>query len=181
MTENQLQQEPWIQTFTGKQFFWRSPRVEDINIEDIAHALSMLCRFNGHCTQFYSVAEHSVHVSHKVPPGLELAGLLHDASEAYFSDLPSPVKRVLPDVQEIEANLHRVICEKFGLAEEDLDGIKDADVRMLFTEKAVTMEPISIPWPGETEHEPYPDVTLACWTPDEAKQKFLERFEELTT
>jgi|APSaa5957512535_1039671.scaffolds.fasta_scaffold61886_2 uncharacterized protein len=180
MTTNSSSDEPWIQTYVGKKFFWRSPRVEDIDIVDIAHALSMLCRFNGHCKQFYSVAEHCVHVSHVTPPGIEFAGLLHDASEAYFSDLPSPIKRKLPDVQAIEDKLHQVICKKFGLAEPDLDDVKGADARMLFTEKAVLMEPIGTPWPGEAEYKPFPNVTLECWAPDVAKRKFLERFEELT-
>jgi len=85
----------WIQTISGRKFPLAEPDPNQIDIEDIAHALSMLCRFNGHCTQFYSVAEHSMHVSHEISNDLALAGLLHDAAEAYLGDVPSPLKKEL--------------------------------------------------------------------------------------
>ena len=78
----------WLQTYTGIQFWPLDPRPEEIDIQDIAHALSLLCRFNGHCQRFYSVAEHSVHVSTILAPEFGLWGLLHDAAEAYLSDIP---------------------------------------------------------------------------------------------
>ena len=95
---------PWIQTHLGIQFIVLEPRFENIHIGDIAHALSMNCRFNGHCKDFYSVAEHSVHVSRILDddPNLALWGLLHDASEAYITDLPRPVKNAMPQFEEIE-------------------------------------------------------------------------------
>ncbi|MBF0612521.1 MAG: hypothetical protein HQL55_15470, partial [Magnetococcales bacterium] len=77
----------WIQTFTGRQFWPLAPVLEHIHVQDIAHALSLLCRFNGHCQKFYSVAEHSLHVATILPPELAGWGLLHDASEAYLADL----------------------------------------------------------------------------------------------
>ena len=83
----------WIQTFTGRAFYVLDPRPEDVDIEDIAHALSMQCRFAGHCREFYSVAQHSVTASWLVPPEDALWGLLHDAAEAYVVDLPRPIKR----------------------------------------------------------------------------------------
>ena len=58
----------WMQTYTGRQFWPIDPRANEVHIEDIAHALSMMCRYNGHCRTFYSVAEHSVLVSQHVPP-----------------------------------------------------------------------------------------------------------------
>jgi uncharacterized protein len=96
----------WIQTYTGKQFWPLSPLPEDIVIEDIAHALSMQCRFGGHVRTFYSVAQHSVHVSLLVEPQYALWGLLHDAAEAYLVDLPRPIKKFSEMgllYQEIEA------------------------------------------------------------------------------
>jgi uncharacterized protein len=85
----------WIQTVTGKQFWPMDAQPEEVDIEDIAHALSLPCRFNGHCKQFYSVAEHSIHVSRVVSNENAARGLLHDAAEAYLSYIPQPVKREL--------------------------------------------------------------------------------------
>ena len=82
----------YLSTYTGKKFYPYDPRPEQICIEDIAHGLSMLCRFAGQCRFFFSVAEHSIAVAHLLPANLKLFGLLHDASEAYLVDLPRPVK-----------------------------------------------------------------------------------------
>lgn len=89
---------PWIQTVSGKRFYLLDPRPEMICLEDIAHALGQLCRFTGHTRSFLSVAEHSVTVSHLLKPfgpAAELAGLLHDAAEAYIGDVNNPLKVAL--------------------------------------------------------------------------------------
>jgi hypothetical protein len=86
----------WIQTYSGRQFWPLDPRVEDVHLEDIAHALSNVCRYTGHVREFYSVAEHSVHVSWSCEPEDALWGLLHDASEAYLADMARPVKQNMP-------------------------------------------------------------------------------------
>jgi hypothetical protein len=84
----------WQQTFTGRQFWPCDPRPEDVCLEDIAHHLALMCRFGGACRVFYSVAEHSVRVAELVwdrtngDREAALAGLLHDASEAYLVDIP---------------------------------------------------------------------------------------------
>lgn len=104
-----------IRTFTGKYFNVFEPTLEMICIEDIAHSLSNQCRFGGHLPVFYSVAEHSLFCSRLVvSPKYCLAALLHDASEAYFIDIPSPVKKRLSNYKEIENNLMSLIAEKFG-------------------------------------------------------------------
>ena len=100
-------------TYTGRQFFPLTPRQEDIDIEDIAHSLSRLCRFNGHCKSFYSVAEHSYRISYIVPPEFALWGLLHDAGEAYLSDLPRPIKHQIPEFIEIEERLLKDITKVY--------------------------------------------------------------------
>ena len=92
----------YLSTYTGKKFYPYDPRPEQICIEDIAHGLSMLCRFAGQCRFFFSVAEHSIAVAHLLPANLKLFGLLHDASEAYLADLPRPVKAGLPEYRAIE-------------------------------------------------------------------------------
>lgn len=103
----------WIQTFTGRQFWPLNPRAEDVCIEDIAHALSMKCRYTGHCRQFYSVAQHSV-----IMTELSLSphwALMHDAAEAYMPDVARPVKRLIPQLKDVEDGLLKVIAEAFSL------------------------------------------------------------------
>lgn len=83
----------WITTFTGKRFYQTSPHRDSVCIEDIAHALSMLCRFTGHCREFYSVAEHSIRVAYELQSQQRIHGLLHDAHEAYLGDTSGPLKK----------------------------------------------------------------------------------------
>jgi hypothetical protein len=121
----------YLSTYTGKKFYPYDPRPEQICIEDIAHGLSMLCRFAGQCRFFFSVAEHSIAVAHLLPANLKLFGLLHDASEAYLADLPRPVKAGLPEYRAIETNVERVIAEKFELPFPMPPEVKAADQALL--------------------------------------------------
>lgn len=130
--------EPWIETFTGKRFNFLNPKEEDLDILDIAHSLSMQCRYTGHSNIFYSVAEHSVAVSDYLfvaykDKQLALAGLLHDAAEAYLSDIASPIKQYLTGYQELEDNLNKAIASKFNIDLQDFR-IKIADIKLLSTE-----------------------------------------------
>lgn len=102
-----------IRTYTGISINVFDPKLEDICIEDIAHALSNQCRFSGHTVRFYSVAEHSVRCAEMIDKKHALTALLHDASEAYLVDLPTPIKRVMPEYREAEVNMMRIIAEKF--------------------------------------------------------------------
>ena len=169
----------WMQTFTGKQFWPMDPRVDEVCIADIAHALSMQCRYAGHCTEFYSVAEHSVRVSWIVPAPCAMWGLLHDASEAYLVDLPRPIKRysALGDrYREIEERLMLVIAARFGLGDQEPSEVKDADDVMLMTEKRDLMPNSPAKW-RETS-EPLASVILP-WAPAIAEQRFMHRYEHL--
>jgi uncharacterized protein len=118
----------YLEVFSGGRFYPLDPREDEIHIEDIAHALALTCRFSGHTRTFYSVAEHSVRVSHAVEihaqrEGCEndreiaLWGLLHDASEAYLNDIPRPLKRapIFWIYRVVEANLTGCILKKFGI------------------------------------------------------------------
>ncbi|ABK43796.1 conserved hypothetical protein [Magnetococcus marinus MC-1] len=167
----------WIQTFAGKQFWPMDARPGEVDIQDIAHALSMLCRFNGHCNRFYSVAEHSVHLSRVVEPQHALWGLLHDAAEAYVSDVPRPVKQHVEQFKEIESQLMAVVADCFGLHPEQPREVKKADMQLLATEKVALMKPEPAPWPGLVQG--LDGVEIHGWSPSEAKQAFLDRFAEL--
>lgn len=154
-----------IRTFTGKMINVFDPDPELICIEDIAHALSNLCRFGGHTRRFYSVAEHSVEVAKEVTIYHQMAGLLHDASEAYLIDLPSPVKYFIQKYQEYEQNLMLTIAEKFGFQYPLSSEVTKADKEMLQVEWAELM-----------------DYDLAMNTykplnPEEAEYQFLNFFE----
>jgi len=142
----------WIQTFTGIAFYPLDPRVEDIDILDIAHALSNMCRFTGHTKVFYSVAEHSCRVAEILPRELKLWGLLHDASEAYLVDLPRPLKRhtSLGSIyRSIEDTLMLTICNKFGLPPQMPKEVSIADDTLLATEARDLLGPRPIPWKNE--------------------------------
>lgn len=167
---------PWLQTYSGQAFDILAPTTSTIRIEDIAHALSNLCRFAGHVRTFYSVGEHSVRASH-IPQSRDLqrAALMHDAAEAYIVDIPSPLKPLLTGYREIEQRIESVIAEKFGV---NLGHplIRDLDLIMLATEKRDLMGPEARPW-GDLP-DPLPEK-IEPWTPIQAEQRFLLRFREL--
>jgi len=169
----------WIQTYTGVAFYPLDPRLEDFRIEDIAHSLSLQCRFTGHCREFYSVAEHSVRLSYIVPPAAALWGLMHDASEAYLMDLARPIKRYSALgalYKEIEIGLMASICEAFHLQPDEPLSVGLADRVMLVTEKRDLLGPEPQAW---THHDTPLEETIKPWPPVEAKARFLSRFAEL--
>jgi uncharacterized protein len=171
----------WMQTFTGLQFWPTDPRVEEVEITDIAHALSLQCRFAGHCTRFYSVAQHSVIASMIVPECDRLWALLHDAAEAYLVDLPRLVKRYsgMGDLyRTIEERLKIVICARFGLDSSEPASVRAADDILLMTEKRDLMPNSPAKW-RETA-EPL-KVHICPWTPSHAERMFLKRFRKLTS
>jgi uncharacterized protein len=170
-----LQRGEWIQTHSRKKFFPLTPRPEDVCIEDIAHALSNLCRFTGHTREFYSVAQHSVLVSEVCPFEHALHGLLHDGSEAYISDLARPVKYsdLMTPYRNAEKHLQRIVYEAFYLDPEEPASVKRADDRLVVTERRDLLgEPIE-PW--ITTAAPLPDRIIA-WSPKTAKRIFLDRY-----
>lgn len=129
--------ENWIETVSGVQFHFLDPSPEEIKITDIAHSLGNCCRFVGQCRQFYSVAEHSWHVARLLegtPLRVQLAGLLHDASEAYITDMASPVKQHLPEYRAMEDIVQGAIFKKYGLEYPMHQAIKWADLCMLSNE-----------------------------------------------
>lgn len=170
----------WIQTYLGRQFFPLRPRHEDIEIVDIAHALSNLCRYGGHTEWFYSVAQHCVHVSEVVPPEFALYGLLHDASEAYLIDVPRPIKHSegFSSYRAAEANLEQVIYERFGLDGNVPNCIKTADNQLLRTEQRDLMKPAPAAW--QDLRVGALDMLIIPLLPQGAKSLYLNRFHKLT-
>lgn len=174
-----------IMTYTKKMFDPLRPDAELIDIEDIAHALSMLCRANGHFKSFYSVAQHSINCMKEARARgysgrIQLACLLHDASEAYLSDVTRPVKAELPRYKEIEAPLQETIWNKWlgePLTEEERKQVFDIDDAILAHEFLNLM--------GEIITDQIPEIhsvpQFAFTGFDPAKQQFLRLFNQLTT
>lgn len=167
----------FIETFTGKAFYPLDPRPEEIALEDIAHALSMICRFNGHAKFFYSVAQHSINVQkHLLLQGfgtkIQLAGLFHDASEAYLEDIVKPLKPFWKEYGKFEKQLENMIFEKFGISpnENTMELVKDADNDLLALEARTLMQCKN--WnPIRVHHSIYIPILEA--TPREAEEGFL--------
>lgn len=160
-----------VATFTGGRIEPLHPRQEDIHIEDIARGLANGCRWNGQC-RFYSVAEHSVLVSYIVPT---LEALMHDASEAYLTDMARPVKTRSP-LGELYLKYERLseiaIAKRFNLQYPWDEQIKAADYAMGFAEaKQLVPHLGALLDPVEVDTPP-----LEMWTPDQAYAAFLARF-----
>lgn len=171
----------WMQTFSGRAVYPLDLREEDIALIDIAHSLSMQCRYNGHSTQFYSIAEHSVHIAKALmadfnDPELAMAGLMHDASESYLTDIARPVKPFLSNYKEFEEQAEATIVKKYKLIKMTDPRVKEYDNRILVDEKSVLMvrppKEWSIPAMGI-------GIVIHAWSPLEAKNEFLACFVEL--
>lgn len=124
----------WITTHSGLNFDYQNPIIDSICIEDIAKGLSHECRYTGQLDRFYSVAQHSVECSYVVADKFKLEALLHDAVEAYCKDIPSPLKKLLPDYRLVEDKVDQVIRQKFNLPLTISPEVKQADLILLATE-----------------------------------------------
>jgi hypothetical protein len=158
---------PSIRTASGGRFYLCDPDPAELDVEVIAHSLSKLCRYTGHTSSHYSVAQHCVVVSRIVPRDLAMAGLMHDASEAYIGDISRPLKIVLEDlapgiVPGIENAIHAAVAERFGFLYPHDPLVKDADNVALATEL-----------PAPLEGRLYP------WSDTIAESAFIRRFQEL--
>lgn len=167
----------WMQTATGKQFWPVDPRAEEIDIQDIAHALSNMCRYAGHCTNFYSVAQHSVLVSRALPDKLRLWGLLHDASEAYVVDIPRPLKPSLEGYKAIEDRVMDAVCDAFGLPHGMPPEVKRVDNAILMDEMTQIMSAPPADW---NLPEPALGIQIEPWSPETARRVFLAEFSALS-
>lgn len=170
---------PTIQTHSGIYFNFLEPHKSEFTIDDIAHALAHICRFTGHTREFYSVAQHSVHVSYLVPSEDALAGLLHDAHEAFVGDVASPLKHLLPEYKLIEERAEQAVRSRYGLPTTLPASVKHADLLMLATERHFLMPDTgSEHWALIDGLEPALK-RLVPVAPETARHLFLARYREL--
>lgn len=141
----------YITTFTGKHFDPVNPDMSQVDIIDIAHALSLICRGNGHVQTFFSVGQHCINAAREAAARgyskrLVLACLLHDAGEAYMSDVPRPLKAAMPEYVQIENRLLDLIYEKYlgsVLTEEEAALVKTIDDDLLYYDLRVLLNELS--------------------------------------
>lgn len=165
-----------IMLASGNYFNLDDPENSRIDLFDIAHALSHICRFTGHVTGFYSVAEHSVLCSHLVPRKHAMAALMHDAAEAVLGDMASPLKAMMPEYRALESRVEATIMPRFGISLPMNPWIKHADQLMLAAEFTQAMN--NPDWWLEHMH-PVQQPKLLFWSPDDARSAFLARHEEV--
>lgn len=175
-----------LRTFTGRRFYPLKPKIEDVSIFDIAHALSNLCRFAGHVHEFYSVAQHSYLVSVEIMRTGDVEGakwgLLHDAAEAYLVDVPSPLKRMAgfgDGYRAAEKKLLRVIARRLGL-----QGMIEPEIVRHFDHVLLCTEQRDLYGERETPYTPSYDVPMlegriVGWSPMLAEEMFLGQFMRL--
>lgn len=183
MDRKQAVESAWIQTYSNKKFHILAPRREEICVEDIAHALSMQCRYTGHCRWHYSVAQHAYLASLFVAAPFAYEALHHDDSEAYICDMNRPMKHFTAAGEaylEVEDVIQTTINAIFGLPYDMSPEVKEADTRMLYAEKAVLMPPMEWgeDWGIGTEN-PAP-VAVKRWSPLYAEMMYLWRHYQLT-
>lgn len=163
---------------SGHYFDYLDPENSMICAQDIAWGLANTCRFGGQSLHYYSVAQHSVLVSHLVPPEHAQAGLMHDAAEAYVGDIVGPLKQLLPDYKAIEDRIEKVVAARFGLSVPWDPAIKHADLRALRTEQRDLTAGRADNWNGLDQYQPADEV-IQPLLPADAALLFLNRFAEL--
>ena len=167
-----------IKLLSGGWFDFIDFHLSEYSIEDIAHNLSRICRFNGATKKHYSVAQHSVIVSHVVPEKYAMSGLLHDSAESFIGDMSSPLKQLQPTFKKLEIDIERYMFGKMGIPFPMHSSIKLADLQVLAAEIR-DLQPHASDWAGVIDIEPYPKKIIA-WNTDKAYNEFMKRYEELT-
>lgn len=177
-----------IETYTGRLVDVQDLLNADIQLATIAHSLSLQCRFNGHCRQFISVAEHCCTVADDVESKLAstlsrkkrnrlcFAALMHDGSEAYLSDIPRPLKLLFRDYVELEEKVQRRIMDRFGITLTPYEHsiIKDSDNAALKAEAQLLMSSRAENWGGMNDIAPA-RISSVRWSPEQAESEFLRR------
>lgn len=169
----------FIITRSGLRFDILEPTPDMVCIEDIAHALAAIPRFNGHTAKPYTVAQHSVLVASWATPFMKLTALMHDAAEAYIGDITGPLKRYLgEEIKEIEERVELIIARKFGLIYPLPSVIKEYDLSALATERRDLIPPTDEIWPCLIGIEPF-EETVEIWSRHRAYHAFIGMFHDL--
>lgn len=178
----------WILTRGGRKVDLIAPTAAMIDPIDIAHSLSMQCRFNGHSRSFYSVAQHCCLVADLVPAEHQLAALLHDATEAYVGDMVRPLKEGMREFyeshslaslfDEVERRVWVAICLRFDIDTVLPDCVKTADLVALATEKRDLMPEHPEPWPCLDGIDPSAEP-IDPWQPSQAAINYHHRLLQL--
>lgn len=182
-----IERDLYIETVKGGRFYIEHP---EFDIEVMAHAMANQCRYTGHVSSFYSVAEHSVLVS-KLMEHLKLGdpfeGLMHDGAEAFISDIAAPWKVLLPDYKRIEAKIELPLRRHFNIPEILTPGCKEADWLALFLEAKQLMATKAADWtapPGIKERaeeiKNNPSFQVFALEPAAARAYFLQRYKDLS-
>ena len=171
---------PWLGTVSGKRIDLLDPDPNQICIEDIAHALSRIPRFGGHLEREWSIGDHSLLVADLVAKPYKLQALLHDATEAYICDIPSPLKQLLGEpYAKIEARLANAIGEAFGVDLTNLPTvIKQADRVALMSEREA-FQPRSAEWGYDLSHGLRVRIQK-YYSYESTYNEFLKRYVEYT-
>jgi len=144
-----------IQTFTRKRFNYARPEIEMLDIRDAARSLTFTARFRGHTRFFYSVAQHCVEMSHRLPDEFKLWGLLHEFSEAYYGDNPTPLKHFLSRLKREEDKILKLAIEAHGLSGPKPDLVKEVDMRLMSSEALILLHKPLIPeWDDHIKQYP---------------------------
>lgn len=121
-----------MRTYTGRYIDAFNMTIEDLDILDIAHSLALTTRWNGHSKEPYSIAEHCVWMSERATTlETKMEALLHDASEAYIVDVPTPIKKRMPEYLVVEEHIMGLVAEKFGFSLPMSDEVKKLDRQAL--------------------------------------------------
>lgn len=163
----------FFNTSTGRKISIHNPTPDMMDINEIAHALSHICRFGGHSPEHYSVAQHSILVSYLAPMDLAFPALMHDAAEAYCNDITKPWKNFIgnPYVDK-EKEFEKLICEKFGINPLHMEMVKQWDKNALEIEHGYF-------WKGDLRFERVFGTEQPYWTHAIAKEMFLDKFHQL--
>lgn len=172
-----------IALLSGNLFDYNDPDNSVVTIDDIATALSNVCRFSGHLHYFYSVAQHSVNCSYIVAPEFAFDALMHDTAEAFTNDIPTPLKLAVPALKELEFKIEGAMSKKFGFTFPLSIDVRLADAQMLLIEKE-EIKKDKTHWEmldGIKVDHLRDKVDLRLYTPPQAKKLFLARYYELIT